>query len=47
MNGVNCKNAEKYALLYKKIDDEKDIVYALNKSYNPTQEDKSNITVKN
>lgn len=47
LNGVNCKNAEKYALLYKIKNDEKDIVYALNKLYNPTQEDKSNITVKN
>lgn len=55
LNGIKCKNSQKYALLYEEISDEKDnkgndktsIKFVLNKLYNPVENDNSQIAIKN
>lgn len=46
-NGIDCENAGKYALLRKEFDDQGEYRYVLNKRYNPTAEDRTEITIQN
>lgn len=54
LNGIKCKNSNKYFLLYQeKIDDEKEtdkeknFKYVLNRLYNPVENDNSKIVIQN
>lgn len=51
LNGIKCENGSKYALLQKKKDDSEEesqkYSFVLNKIYNPTERDRSEIVVQN
>lgn len=47
LNGIKCKNSKEYALLHKKKFEDDTYELKLNKLYNPVQNDKSQIVIKN